>query len=122
MYGRYGSDQLSMFLLVTYFVLYLISMIIGSNILYYLSAILAIFGIYRTFSRNIERRRQENAKFLKLAGPSLQWWKMQKTIRKDKSHRYFRCPTCHQYLRVPKGKGKISITCRSCGVTFEEKS
>lgn len=122
MYGRYGSDQLSIFLLVAYFALYLISAVTGLGFIYYISLALIVYSIFRTMSRNIEKRRRENAKFLKLAGPTLQWWKMRSTMRRDKAHRYFKCPNCKQYLRVPKGKGKISITCRSCGTSFEEKS
>ncbi len=122
MYGRYGSDQLSIFLLVTYFVLYLISAITGLGFIYYISLAMIIYSLFRSMSRNIEKRRQENVQFLKLAGPALQWRKMRSTIRRDKEHRYFRCPNCKQYLRVPKGKGKLSITCRSCGTSFEEKS
>lgn len=122
MYGRYGSDKLSMFLLVAYFILYLISAITGLGLFYYIALALIVYSIFRSMSRNIEKRRRENAKFLQLAGPSLQHMKMRSTIRKDKAHRYFKCPNCKQYLRVPKGKGKISITCRSCGTSFEEKS
>ena len=47
---------------------------------------------------------------------------MRVTVFRDKEHRYFRCPNCGQYLRVPRGKGKINVTCRNCGASFEEKS
>lgn len=40
----------------------------------------------------------------------------------DREHKYFRCPNCGQMLRVPKGKGKISISCRNCGTTFQKKT
>lgn len=126
MSGRYGRDQLSTVLLVVYFILYVVGSLLGSTlfgtVIYWVSVVLACYGIFRMLSRNYSARRRENVRFLKLAGPALQWYKMKVTIHRDKVHRYFKCPNCHQYLRVPKGKGKISITCRSCGVSFEEKS
>ena len=101
MYGRYGSDHLSFFLL-------------------FLAVLL--WDLFRMFSRRIDRRRAENARFLALFGPFIRWFKMRRTIHRDKEHRYFKCPNCGQYLRVPRGKGKITVNCRNCGASFEERS
>ena len=122
MYGRYGSDQLSVFLMALYVLLSVLSWTCSSGILYYVSLVPIAFCVYRMLSRNIYKRREENARFLELAGPPMRWVRMQRTIRRDKEHRYFKCPNCGQHLRVPRGKGKIQITCRSCGVSFEEDS
>lgn len=122
MYGRYGSDQLNIFLLVLYLVLYFVSWITGLGFLSYLGLIAILLGLFRMMSRNIERRRAENAKFLKLIRPVTQWLKLRRTMHQDKEHCYFKCPNCGQHLRVPKGKGKITVTCRACGTTFQEKS
>jgi transcription elongation factor Elf1 len=81
-----------------------------------------VWSIFRIFSRNIPKRREENNKFMRKAQPVLKWLRLQQTMRKDKEHRYFKCPNCSQYLRVPKGKGKITVTCRSCKASFQEKS
>ena len=78
--------------------------------------------LFRLLSRNISRRRAENAKFLQLTGPVIRWLRLQRTIHRDKEHRYFKCPNCGQYLRVPRGKGKITVNCRNCGASFEERS
>ena len=78
--------------------------------------------LFRVLSRNYARRRAENAKFLTVAGPAIRWIKLQRTIHRDKEHRYFKCPNCGQQLRVPRGKGKVTITCRNCGVSFDEKT
>ncbi len=122
MYGRYGSDQLNIFLLVLYLVLYFVSWITGLGFLSYLGLIAILLGLFRMMSRNIERRRAENARFLKLFRPVTQWLKLRRTMHQDKDHCYFKCPNCGQHLRVPKGKGKITVTCRACGTTFQEKS
>jgi ribosomal protein L37AE/L43A len=122
MYGRYGSDQLSLFLLVVYLLLYLISMVLKWPILSWIALVILFWDFYRMMSRRIDKRRAENAKFLQLAGPAIRWFKMRRTIHRDRDHRYFKCPNCGQYLRVPRGKGKITINCRNCGVSFEERS
>ena len=122
MYGRYGSDQLSLFLLAVYLLLYLISMVLKWPILSWIALVILFWDFYRMMSRRIDKRRAENAKFLQLAGPAIRWFKMRRTIHRDRDHRYFKCPNCGQQLRVPRGKGKITVTCRGCGASFQEKS
>ena len=122
MYGRYGGDQFSLFLLGTYLVLSLLSGLPHMGLLRLPAMAALVWGFFRTMSRRIDKRRAENAKFLELTGPFIRWCKLRRTIWKDKEHRYFKCPNCGQYLRVPRGKGKITVNCRNCGVSFEEKS
>ncbi|MCI8474547.1 MAG: hypothetical protein HFF07_04345 [Oscillospiraceae bacterium] len=122
MAGRYGSDQLGLALVALYGVLYLLSRLLRSTMLHYLSLAAILWAFYRMFSRQLERRRAENARFLESAGPLIRKYNVNRCRRRDKDHCYFKCPNCGQQLRVPKGKGKISITCRSCGVSFEEKT
>ncbi|MEG2120080.1 MAG: hypothetical protein RRY53_06960 [Pseudoflavonifractor sp.] len=122
MYGRYGVDPLSLGLMVLYFVLYLLSGILRWGWLSWLALLPVVFALLRMFSRNVPKRRAENAKFMALVGPAVRWFKMRRTIHRDKEHAYFKCPNCGQYLRVPKGKGKLTVTCRNCGVSFEEKT
>ena len=122
MYGRYGGDQLSWFLLVVYVLLTLLSGLPHLWALSWLALAILVWSFFRMFSRNYNQRRAENARFLTLAGPALRWLKMRRTILRDREHRYFRCPNCGQYLRVPRGMGRVTINCRSCGVGFGEKS
>ena len=122
MYGRYGTDQLNLFLMGVYLLLYLVFALTRVTLLYWVSFVLFICSLFRTLSRNMERRRMENARFMRLAGPVLSWLRLRRTIRRDKEHVYFKCPSCGQQLRVPRGKGKITVTCRGCGASFEEKS
>lgn len=126
MYGRYGSDQLNIFLIVLFWLLWIVDIFVKNNIA---SAILStvaylciLFAIFRMLSRNYGRRRGENDAFLKVAGPAIHWCRRKRNQARDKDHVYFKCPTCSQTLRVPRGKGKISITCRNCGTVFQEKT
>lgn len=122
MYGRYGVDPLSVFLMGLYLLLYVLSIVFHNVILSWLGLLAAFWCIFRMLSHRIDKRRAENLKFMAVAGPAIRWVKLQRTIRRDKDHRYFKCPNCGQQLRVPRGKGKVTINCRNCGVSFEEKT
>ena len=122
MYGRYGNDPLNLFLILLYLVCYLVFIGTKFTPLYWITLVLLLLTLFRMLSRNLTQRRAENAKFMRLAGPVIRWLRLQRTIRRDKDHRYFKCPSCGQQLRVPRGKGKITVTCRGCGASFQEKS
>lgn len=122
MVGRCGVDQLSLALLWASVLLQFVYALTHLMIFYYLSAIAIIVTFFRMFSRRLEQRRRENARFLALIRPVRQKFSTLTAHWKDKEHRYFRCPNCKQQMRVPRGKGRIRVTCRGCGITFEEKS
>ena len=84
MYGRYGQDQLNLFLLVSYLVLYCIFLFTRFVPLYWVSLALLAWTLFRLLSRNAPRRRAENAKFLKLIGPLQRWFHLRRTIYRDK--------------------------------------
>ena len=122
MYGRYGNDQLNLFLMGLYLLLYLVYLFTRFDLFYVAGFALLAWSLFRMLSHNTERRRSENARFLRSAGPFLNWLRLRRTIRRDKEHIYFKCPNCGQHLRVPRGRGNITVTCRSCGASFQEKS
>ncbi len=122
MYGRYGSDQLNVSLLVLYLVLDVIFTFVNIPALYWMSLIPFGWMVFRLLSRNISARRNENTQFMRAMAPMIQWFRFQRAMRRDKNHRYFKCPSCGQQLRVPRGKGHITVTCRSCGASFQENS
>ena len=115
MAGRYGTDRLNMAILLTGLVISLLSVFSTSAMLnlvfFLLSYGLMIWAICRSLSRNTYKRYQENRKFLQFFDRL-----------KDRHHRYFDCPKCHQMVRVPRGKGKIAITCPRCRERFVKKT
>ena len=122
MYGRYGNDQLNLFLMGLYLLLYLAYVVTRFDLFYLAGFVLLAWSLFRLLSHNIERRRAENARFLHAVNPLLAWLRLRRTIHRDKEHFYFKCPNCGQQLRVPRGRGNITVTCRSCGASFQEKS
>ena len=123
MIGRYGTDGLNQFLSIASLVLLLIAIISRVRQFSYLGASLLIFCYYRTFSRNISKRTEENYKFYTLkdrVDNKFKGWKEQWANRKV--YHYYRCPQCRQKLRVPRGRGRIQISCPRCGTQFIKKS
>ena len=119
MYGRYGSDELSRFLLIASFVVLLPTVFIRKNIrLIFLALfwLIVIYTYYRMFSKNIYARSNENSKFLS----KLNYYKTRFTQRKE--YRFYNCPKCKTHLRVPRGVGKVTITCKKCGYEFDKKA
>ena len=123
MIGRYGTDGLNQFLSIASLVLLLIAIISRVSLFTYLGAALLIFCYYRTFSRNISKRTEENYRFYTLkdrVDNKFKGWKEQWANRKV--YHYYRCPQCRQKLRVPRGRGRIQISCPRCGTQFSKKS
>lgn len=123
MYGRNGADQLNQAIVGAYLVLWLVQLLLGifvkSSLVYsligFLMTVLAVVLLWRTFSKNLAKRRAENAKFLGWWGPFRSRMAGAKARRQDKEHRYFTCKNCKTICRVPAGKGKLEITCPKCG-------
>ena len=125
MYGRYGADQLSRALIILSFILILILGFLPSNLssLVVIGYIPTVICIFRIFSKNIFKRKQENYRYLKWESSVTKWSKQKLNRAKDsKTHKYFTCPDCKQKLRVPRGQGKISVTCPKCKKSFKGKS
>lgn len=121
MSGRYGADQLSRFMLGVCFVCLILNLFTGTYLLYVLALALLAVCYFRMFSRNIARRSEENQKYLQLRGKVLavfrkSWW------QERRAYHIYKCPSCGQKIRIPRGKGKICITCPKCRNEFVKKS
>ena len=127
MSGRYGMDHLNRFLSVVLLVLVLVSVFVrNTRLAVGLSVLtlgLLIYLYFRMFSRNIYRRQQENGAYLREHYKLTSGWNgMRERWAQRKDYRFFKCPSCHTRLRVPRGKGKLNIVCRKCGTSFQRKT
>ncbi len=123
MVGRYGTDALSFGMMGVSLVLMLLARITNWAIFSTLAFAVLVLCYIRIFSRNTSRRWSENQRFL-------QWWNpiqrkfygLVDYLRECKTYRHFKCKNCKQGLRVPKGRGKILITCPNCNYQFVKKT
>ena len=123
MVGRYGADELGRFISVSTLVCLLLSLFTKWGILYWIGLFLIFYTYFRMFSKNVSKRYQENQKFLTLRYKAVAKWSiMKKHFLERKIYRFYKCPQCKQKVRVPKGRGKICITCPKCRTEFVKKS
>lgn len=126
MYGRYGMDELSKFLSYAGLAVLIISMFLPQSVktfVFLLAVLLVGLTYFRTFSRNIGKRRAENTKYLQRRQRVADALRLRREMWKQrKSFKFFKCPSCKAVLRVPKGKGKLRIVCKKCGTAFEKKT
>lgn len=123
MMGRNGADELARFESIFVWVLLLISIFSRAWIFDLLA--LAVIGhmYFRIMSKNISKRYEENQKFVNFRYRTVvKWDKMKKRMAQRKNYKFFKCPTCRQEVRVPKGHGKIEITCPKCRERFVKHS
>jgi hypothetical protein len=123
MVGRYGFDQLTRALVICSLILSVITSFTRINGLFILAYIPFFYALYRSFSRDIQKRSQENMAFMRYTGNvkgklnHLKLW-----LVGTKTHKYFTCSKCKQTIRVPRGKGKVAITCPKCKTEFVRRT
>ena len=123
MYGRYGADELSLALIIVSAILMFVSNFDKLWFIYFVAIIPLGVAFWRALSRNTNARYNEKLKFLQvIAGPKEKIKLISQRIKNRKTHRFFTCPKCKAILRVPKGKGKISIACPKCGNKIIKKT
>lgn len=137
LYGTYGLDILSLFLL------FLSILFNFSSSTMFLSLLLVVIVIFRAFSRNIYKRSNELSKFISIVNKiigkfgkqlpynlpkvSLESYPMMfnqlksKIVQKMK-FKIIPCPKCQQKLRLPKGQKSIVVTCKRCSYEFRIKT
>lgn len=147
MYGRYGQlDKVNIAVFIVYLALAVIRVIL--SIVFRVSGIMMPFGtqgfisrivfsvlfglemacliifILRFFSKNIAKRTEENRRFTewtyRFRDPNSFRNKRRQARREGKE--LFKCPVCKKTIRVPRGKGKIEITCPNCKERFVRKT
>lgn len=123
MYGRYGADQLSRLYLGLAVVCLVLDLFVRHRFFYLAGFLLLVYGLYRSFSKNVSKMAAQNQKFLNWRYRSLAKWNHKKEhLAQRKVYCFYKCPGCGQKVRVPKGRGKIAITCPKCSTEFIKKS
>jgi hypothetical protein len=134
--GFYGFDFLSVFLLLLSYIfdIWPITRILG--------LVLLLIVVYRTFSKNINKRKAEYNKFRGLSNKilskvglslpanntnlnsnnlSLLISKIKYQIDQRNKYKTVICPGCHKKLKLNRGRGKVIITCKKCLTEFKAK-
>ena len=119
-YGRNGFDDLAKHSLILSIVVFLIYGFLPPGILKLIFSLitygLMVYAYFRILSKKVYKRTQENKKYLGAINMTKTRWKQRKT------HKFYRCPKCKTWLRVPKGRGKITITCVKCSTKFDKRT
>ena len=123
MIGRHGADEFSLALLIGGLIVSVVGSLFGLPALSLLSTAAYVYSLFRMFSRNVEKRYQENAKFVafwkKTTSECSQFFTRLKNIRK---YKYFRCPECKARIRLPRKVGEVTVTCGKCKHQFKQKA
>ena len=140
--GRNGFDALGKTAGISALVLFILSAVFKSGFLYILAIALIFYAYFRIMSKNLTRRRGENAKFLSLSwhiraffvnigvffrniGVTFKNFKDRIINRFSgvrEGSKIFTCPECGQKVRVPAHRGRIMITCPKCHKEFVKRS
>lgn len=122
MAGRCGGDELNCALIIIAVILLILSHFFLRSVLTVLALAAVIIALYRALSKDFEARRRENRAFAPLYGKVAPYARLVKAKWSDKGkNKLFLCPSCKRILRVPKGKGHITLHC-PCGTSFKAKS
>lgn len=120
LYGRNGLDDLAKLSLILSIIVFLIYGFWPRGIVKVILSLLTWglmgYAYFRILSKNVYKRVRENKKYLGLINMAKTRWKQRKT------HKFYRCPKCKTWLRVPKGRGRITITCVKCATKFDKKT
>ena len=122
MYGRNGFDQLGIAMLWLSIILDIAAIFVRSTLLDAAGLAIWVIVLFRIFSKNLTKRRDENSAYLRLVWQVKNKSRNYKQRRQDTEHKYFTCKCCKTVCRVPVGKGKIRITCPKCGNKIDAKT
>lgn len=122
MMGRYGNDQFNRFLMILAMICCVLSLFRVPGV-YLIGLLCLVYVYFRMLSRNTYKRSLENNKYLQCEYKVRRWFSgLKRDMQQRRTHHIYRCPSCRQKIRIPRGKGKIEIRCPKCGQTFIKKS
>ncbi len=122
MMGRYGNDQFNRFLMILAMICFVLSLFRIPGV-YLIGLFCLVYVYFRMLSRNTYKRSLENNKYLQCEYKVKRWFSgVKRNMQQRRTHHIYKCPSCRQKIRIPRGKGKIEIRCPKCGQTFIKKS
>lgn len=122
MIGRYGADSFSKFLLILSVINIAVSFLFG-RLFCVIAILLLLYNYYRMFSKDYEKRYKENMKYKDILCRITAIFRNWKNILEQrKTHHIYKCPSCRQKIRIPRGKGRIIVTCPKCKTEFRKRS
>lgn len=121
--GRNGADELSGACTNVAVVLVIVDLFAHTTWLSILALVLLGYSWFRIASKRVGARSLENARALKATGPIVPFLANPVgTLREARVYVHLTCPSCGQRVRIPRGKGKVRITCSKCHARFEGKA
>lgn len=128
MRGRQGPDDLARFSVDVAIVVLIVNLVLGLlridvSWLAWVELALVAYALFRMMSRNLAARSSENAAFLRAMGPARPWLQNPRGAWAElRAYKHVRCGSCRQRIRVPRGKGRLRVTCPRCHTKFEVRS
>ncbi|MDW7667426.1 MAG: hypothetical protein SCJ93_01265 [Bacillota bacterium] len=121
MQGRYGVDDLYRFTTGFIFFLIVVNLFVNSGLLNTLIWATLVWSLYRVLSKDINKRRLENRKFMeKFGGPmKSNFLLLKKRFEDRKTHKYVKCKKCGTNLRFPKKNVTMIVRCPKCGSRYK---
>ena len=121
--GRQGPDDLAVFCVNLAIVVLLVNAFLRTSWLGWAALLLVAYSVFRIQSKNLGARARENEAFLKALGPARPWLQNPRAAWGElRTYKHVRCGSCRQRVRVPRGKGRLRVTCPKCGSKFEVRS
>jgi predicted RNA-binding Zn-ribbon protein involved in translation (DUF1610 family) len=123
MAGRLGPDDLVRFSTDLAVVLCIVELFVHTTWLGIASLALLAYSVWRMCSKNLGPRARENERFLKMLGPVRPWFQNPRAAwTESRTYKHVKCSSCGQRVRIPRGKGKLRVTCPTCHEKFEVRS
>lgn len=128
MYGRYGNDQFGNFLFVLYLLLFVLQRIfirtVAAPIFALVSMLVIVLYFFLLLFEKYCEPPERKSEIFEILEPGKNYFKFCRLRMKERSgtKKLYRCPKCHQTIRVPKGRGKIAISCPKCRFEFIKKT
>ena len=121
--GRQGPDDLAVFSVNLAIVIVLVNVFARTGWLGWVGLALVAYAMFRIQSRNLGARARENKAFLRALGPARPWVQNPRAAWAElRAYKHVRCSSCRQRVRVPRGKGRLRVTCPRCKTKFEVRS